>query len=286
MKNIIWLASYPKSGNTWIRVFLMNLLNDSDTPADINKLETNDIASARQFFDDYLGIEASDLTFDEIDNLRPELYLHVAELDEGTLLIKIHDAYSLLPDGRPLIPKEATKAVLYIVRNPLDVAISFADHSSYPIDKMIKVMNDNSTAVCSRNDRIANQLRQKLFTWSSHVLSWINNTELNFKIVRYEDLINTPVKTFTGIAKFLEFDYDPVKIEKAIRFSDFKELQRQENEDNFGEKPPGVKNFFRKGKTGDWKNTLTNEQIETIVNDHKEVMIKLGYLSSKGEILC
>ena len=74
MNGIIWLASYPKSGNTWFRVFLTNLLRDADTPASINELESTPIASARGIFDNNIGFEASDLTADEIDRLRPELY--------------------------------------------------------------------------------------------------------------------------------------------------------------------------------------------------------------------
>ena len=73
MNGIIWLASYPKSGNTWFRVFLTNLRGEEDGPAQINKLGSTPIASARGIFDDEAGIEASDLTPDEIDRLRPEI---------------------------------------------------------------------------------------------------------------------------------------------------------------------------------------------------------------------
>lgn len=74
MKNIVWLASYPKSGNTWVRVFLTNLLRDSDCPADINQLEMTPIASNRSVFDDVVGMKAADLSYDEVDRLRPEVY--------------------------------------------------------------------------------------------------------------------------------------------------------------------------------------------------------------------
>ena len=65
-RNIIWLASYPKSGNTWFRVFLTNLLSDSDTPANINDLTETSISSSRKLFDDYTGLSSADLTFEEI----------------------------------------------------------------------------------------------------------------------------------------------------------------------------------------------------------------------------
>lgn len=69
--SIVWLASYPKSGNTWMRVFLTNYLRNADTPADINDLEFMGIATARELFDMYAGFESSDLTHEEIDAARP-----------------------------------------------------------------------------------------------------------------------------------------------------------------------------------------------------------------------
>ncbi|MDX9697324.1 MAG: hypothetical protein RBT49_16150, partial [Bacteroidales bacterium] len=73
-KNIVWLASYPKSGNTWFRVFLTNLLNEKTEPAHINDLTETSISSSRKIFDDYTGLSSSDLSFDEIDKLRPDVY--------------------------------------------------------------------------------------------------------------------------------------------------------------------------------------------------------------------
>ena len=92
MNGIIWLASYPKSGNTWFRVFLTNLRGEEGGPADINKLRSTPIASARGIFDDEAGVEASDLTPDEIDRLRPEIYMHLHKQAEETLFMKVHDA--------------------------------------------------------------------------------------------------------------------------------------------------------------------------------------------------
>ncbi|NOZ51459.1 MAG: sulfotransferase domain-containing protein, partial [Chloroflexi bacterium] len=83
MNGIIWLASYPKSGNTWMRVFLTNYLRDSDEPAEINNLDGGPIASARDIFDRVIGVESSDLTAEEIDRFRPAVYEQVAaESDE------------------------------------------------------------------------------------------------------------------------------------------------------------------------------------------------------------
>jgi len=103
MKEIIWLASYPKSGNTWFRAFLSSLLSEDDI-IDINNLKTEGIASNRKAFDELTGIDSEDMSMDEIDALRPELYEFIAKTLNKTAFIKIHDAYTFLNDGSPLIP--------------------------------------------------------------------------------------------------------------------------------------------------------------------------------------
>jgi hypothetical protein len=120
MSGIFWLASYPKSGNTWFRVFLTNLLRNSDTPANINELDKSPIASGRAIFDEAMGFEASDLTADEIDQLRPELYIHLAETAEEPLFMKVHDAYTDMAEHTPIIPREATAGAFYFLRNPVE----------------------------------------------------------------------------------------------------------------------------------------------------------------------
>ena len=147
MNGIIWLASYPKSGNTWFRVFLTNLRGEEGGPANINKLHSAPIASARGIFDDEAGVEASDLTPDEIDRLRPEIYTHLAKQAEETLFMKVHDACTSNDKNLPLFPEEATAGAIYIIRNPLDVVVSFADHSGWDYDKAILRMADEKFAL-------------------------------------------------------------------------------------------------------------------------------------------
>lgn len=101
MSNIVWLASYPKSGNTWFRIFLTNLLAEQNQPIDINQLGDTPIASSRWIFDETVGIPAAELTHEEIDHLRPALYRHLSDHAKETLFLKIHDAYTLLDNGTP-----------------------------------------------------------------------------------------------------------------------------------------------------------------------------------------
>lgn len=284
-RGIIWLASYPKSGNTWFRIFLTNLLQNGDAPANINDLEKTPIASARGIFDEELGFEASDLTADEIDRLRPELYTHLAENKEEQLFMKIHDAYTDVTDCLPLIPQTATDSALYFIRNPLDVAVSFAHHSGLDYGKAVEKMADPLFAFCSKPDRLHSQLKQKLLSWSNHVLSWVDLAPFPVCVLRYEDMQLKPLETFSRAARFARLQRTPEQIQKALEFSSFEKVQQQEEAKGFKEKSPSSSSFFRKGKIGSWHEELTEEQVRQIVRDHQAVMRRFGYLDEKGEFV-
>lgn len=282
--SIIWLASYPKSGNTWFRTFISNLLNEKNEEISINQLKTDGIFGSRLIFDNIAGVEASNLTPAEIDRLRPKIYNHLARNATKTLFIKVHDAYSYLEDGTPLLGTENTKAV-YILRNPLDVAVSFANHSSKDLDTIVKNMADATFAFCNNPNRMANRLRQQLLTWSAHVESWARATEIPVYWVRYEDMKLDPVPTFTEAVRFIGLNCSEGRIKTAIELSDFKKLKAEEDERGFWEKPAGTKSFFRKGEVGDWRNHLTEAQRNRLVADHEVLMRKFGYLDEKGQLV-
>jgi aryl sulfotransferase len=283
MKNIVWLASYPKSGNTWVRVFLTNLLRDSDEPADINQLEKSPIASSRAVFDDVVGIKAADLSYREVDQLRPEVYRFLANEAKETCFFKIHDAYTMVDGGGPLVPPEVTRGAIYIIRNPLDVVISFANHLGAPIDRAVKRMADENFCFSGNPRRLDEQLRQRLLSWSGHVRSWTEAKNLEVLVIRFEDMKRTPLEIFTRIVTFTGLEKSRKQIKKALAFSDFSEMQRQEKEKGFKEKPLKAETFFRKGEVGDWRNVLNDTQVKKMIKTHGKVMKRFGYLDKKGE---
>ncbi|MGD8781907.1 MAG: sulfotransferase domain-containing protein [Ignavibacteria bacterium] len=286
MNGIYWLASYPKSGNTWFRIFLANLLSDKDEPVDINNMGIrNTIASNRGMFDELIGYDSSDLTMDEIDSLRPDLYSLFAKIDDNIKYLKIHDAYTKLNDGRNIIPNDGTLGALYIIRNPLDVAVSFANHSQITIEKSVDRMCEADFSFCRKDDVMSIQLRQKLLSWSGHVKSWTEQTDMKVHVIRYEDMKKKPYETFKSSIEFLGLNDKLDKLERAIGFSDFKIVKKQEEENGFIEKPVKAESFFREGETASWKKYLNKEQINKIIENHKEVMIKFGYLTKDDEII-
>jgi len=284
-KNIIWLASYPKSGNTWFRVFLTNLLSNSDTPANINDLAETSISSSRKIFDDYTGLSSADLTFEEIDRLRPDVYRMQSEESNELLFKKVHDQYYLVDDQQPLFPSEISKGSIYFIRNPLDVLVSFAYHSARPVEKMIGALNNSTYAFCDKNTKLQNQLRQILGSWSDHVQSWTEQQAIPVHVIRYEDMVLNTFETFSKAVQFIGLNKTDDEIQNAIQKSDFNVLSGQEKESGFKEKMIKSKSFFRKGKIGDWKNHVDESIKNEIIKNHQTIMKQYGYLDELNKLL-
>jgi len=292
----VWLASYPKSGNTWFRVLIGCLaLKDGET-VDVNETAARGgIASARLPFDLTTMIDSDLLTADEVDRLRPRVYEAMAQsLEEepeevgqtpNLEFVKTHDAYTLTSAGEPLLAgARGAKAAILIVRDPRDIVASLANHNQSTLDAAITVMNDPAAALCAKPDRVHKQLRQIMLSWSGYVESWLDQRDIPVHLVQYEAMKRDTAATF---AEAMAFAGQPVTLEdaaRAARLADFSELQTQERERGFGEKPTKTEAFFRKGQMGGWREELTAEQVERIETAHASMMARLGYdLSFKLE---
>lgn len=279
MSDIYWLASYPKSGNTWMRAFLANYLEPDGEPADINNLNIGGIASGRDVFDVWVGVEASDLTPDEVERFRSKAIEYAARASQQPIYMKIHDAFTVDDHQQPIVPPDVTAGVIYIIRNPLDVAVSFSHHSSTTIEKMIYNLCTENFMLAKGIGHLDNQLPQKLLSWSSHVRSWVDDSGLDVHVVRYEDMLDAPEDSFGGVLQFIGQEIDPGRLHQALQFSSFDSLKRQELEKGFVEKAPSAESFFRQGRSGGWRQVLKDEQAAYLIEKHRDVMQRFGYLN-------
>ena len=322
--SIVWLASYPKSGNTWLRAVLTNYLRDAaergshSEPASINALIGSPVAADRETFDEWVGLDSSDLAPDEVLRHRPLFHVLLAResgeppagerrrapypagrppREDTPAFVKVHDAYLRTGDGTALFPKEATAGVVYLVRNPLDVAVSYAHHLQKSIDDTVRRMNDPAAAEAEVAGGIHTQVPQPLLTWSGHVSSWLDQEELSIHVARYEDLLADPTAAFGAIVRFAGLgrgDGTPAgergsasmpgrsstsaRLARAVDHAAFSRLRAQEEASGFFEKQPTAPSFFRAGVAGSWRTALTPEQVRTLVDAHGPVMARLGYL--------
>ena len=279
MPGIWWLASYPKSGNTWMRALLSNYFRAADQPAEIDELGVESVTSSRDLCHEITAIESSDLTDDEIDRYPPAVAQHLADNSVEPLIVKLHDAYRLNSDGAPIFPATATAGVIYLIRDPRDVAVSFAHHENVSLQRMINIMAAEKTTLASSKTSLTEQLPQRLFSWSNHVRSWVDESGLATHVVRYEDLLRQTRATFRGVLRFMNAPVDEQRVDRAIANSRFELFQQQEAQHGFIEKSPGAASFFRAGQTGSWQKALSNKQAQQLARDHFAMMARFCYIS-------
>lgn len=274
---LVWLASYPKSGNTWTRAFLSNLvaiIAGERDELDINSINRFTIGeNFIQFYEQRLGFKPTKKHRKEIAALRHDVQQWIADRFDGLVFVKTHNGL-VTDQGRSIINFAVTSGAIYIVRNPLDVAISLAHHLGIGIDEAIATMASPDAETPINEKRVY----EIWGSWSQHVESWTRKPHPAIYIMRYEDMLSAPAKTFGGLARHLLLYPTPEQLASAIERSSFANLRSQEEKGRFLEKSEKADRFFREGRAGQWKEVLSAKQIERIVNDHAKQMDRFGYL--------
>ena len=276
---IIWLASYPKSGNTWVKLFLSAYLGNQNAsiPFDINKMlipfslfPTNNLIKKFNFdFSNFKNIAEHWIQMQEYLNLGTK----------GNIFVKTHNAMCTI-NGNKFTNKQNSLGAIYLVRDPRDIIISYSSFLKKSYDEVVTYLFNSESFELSNIDG-----KQFDFTligsWSDNYNSWKNYKSIEVLIVKYEDLISDTQNTFTKIIKYLNkidnVKIDDEKIKSCINLTSFKNLRKIEEEKGFIEKGFG-EFFFRKGRVGDWKDKLNQNLVKKIEEKFKLEMKELGYI--------
>lgn len=280
-KNLNLIASYPKSGNTWLRVFLSYFVKRRNkNTVEINEISDLESTYKGELFSNYSLLDFKYLYESEVDLLRPKIYKSYNQDLENPKYLKTHDTFRLNNEGLAIYPKEAINSVIYIVRNPLDVAVSVKFHNNSNFDYA-------SNAVC--NGYILNKpnhrpvLHEQIGSWRENINSWLDSG-MPIYTLRYEDLLLNPQDGFSKLLSFLNIECDQETLLKVIEMSSFDNLKKQETEGYFKERIQNQKIFFRKGKINQWKEYLSLDQIDRIVDCNQNTMSRLGYIFEDNEL--
>lgn len=260
LKRIIWIGSFPKSGNTWMRSFLAQYMMPPGEAPDINNLRKFTTGDTRlDFFDAAAGGKYTPKSIEDWVNTRPKALRLIAASKTGHHFVKTH-CQAVYYKGFDLILPEVTAAAIYIIRNPFDLAPSFARHLSVDLDAAIDRMTDTESLM-STSAGIAEYLGR----WDAHIESWTTAPGLARYVVRYEDMLAKPAKTFNHMLdKFLRLKIDKPKLARAVKATSFTAMKNQEKELGFFEKPEGMESFFTKGQSGVWRGDLNPAQVGRI----------------------
>ncbi|MCP4386364.1 MAG: sulfotransferase domain-containing protein [Hyphomicrobiales bacterium] len=280
-RGIVWIASYPKSGNTWVRVFLHHLLRLANgrplEDHDIDELaRTSSAAAGRvELYERFLGKPPLYADPRAIAEVRPRVQQAMVEEAGRIIYVKTHSFLGRVFD-QPLINLKVSAGGLYIVRNPLDVAVSLSSHLGVSIDAAIKSLSVTLNASIASQDRAP----EIWGSWSENVGSWTTDIPPVILVVRYEDLLADARSRFGDVVRHLRLDVTDDQIDEAVALSSFDRLQAMESTGGFLERLSENVPFFREGRADQWREVLSPEQVERIVTDHGEQMGRFGYLPS------
>lgn len=273
-RQIVWLGSYPKSGNTWLRCFLDAYFLGE---VDINQIITSlpdDIAGRCAVGD---GSNAAEFPIDIQMLTRPMGMLRlVREYNRNgspiPLFVKTHNTH-VVANGVEMMPESLTKATVYIVRDPRDVVVSFAKHMGADMDTAIEWFLSKYRTL---NDASGTKMHDFISSWPLAVQSFANADTHNVRIWRYEDMKANPVKCFGEMLEHSGVKVEPFKVAQAVEKVELSKLQQQEREKGFGESSKHAKNQFFGGGTG-WKDKLTPSQVLRIEKVCSSMMKRFNY---------
>lgn len=267
---INWVSSYPKSGNTWVRLFAAAFGKGAENGLD-RFVRFDDISEFD--FQSVCPIPVGKLTPDAEAMLRPAAMLVLSRKIDGPVLVKSHHACMDI-NGMHLWMPQWTGKVINPIRDPRDVCCSAKHHFGF---------DTYAETASFMNRRDANiggdaKLHHFLGAWDDHVGSWIRNDNLDVHTIRYRDLWDSPIEGFTRILEFLGFEDIPEdRVEFAVKAVSFERMKEFEEEHGFPETSQHQDKFFRKGGYGGWREELPTEVAEKIEGDHGEMMEYLGF---------
>ncbi len=289
-KHIFWIASYPKSGNTLLRSILSSIFFTEDGLFNFKLLKN-------------IPIIESTVNLDFIKIKHPEDYnnLHKLEIlskywntiqsrenlgfESDFLFVKTHHALTKAFNNS-FTTESCTRGIIYVVRDPRDVAVSYSHHFNTSIGKSVKKILSTKSALDWEDNKKLFINKKKpltvLSSWGFNLESWIENPfKCPLLLIKYEDMVSNKLKVIEKIVYFFQNNYSfqfnnlDIKTKNIIKSTDF-ELLKQ-NEAKFGFSEAVGKNFFNKGTSNQWKGILSKDQLFEIEKKFYPLMKKLGY---------
>ena len=280
MKKIIWISSYPKSGNTWMRFLVSNYFFNKEKKFNFDIVNNILMIPQKKMIKNIIDKKSVINNPYEISKYWIQAQEKI-EIENGNVVfLQNHNALVSI-NGNEFTNENLTLGSIYIVRDPRDVAISYAHYKNKNFDEIIDNLCDNNLFY-TLNKKDNFPYVEILGSWKFNYISWRNGIpNIPRIIIKYEDLIKNCYGSFYKVIHFLSdllnFDLDEKQIKFSVENSKFDKLQKSEKKYGF-KANEGNANFFRLGKSKQWKNVLTNSQIKKIESTFSDEMELLGYL--------
>ena len=277
---IIWIASYPKSGNTYIRSFLSSYY----------------YSKKKEKFNFELLLNIKQFPALRYSSKKAHTFLEASQnwIPNQNFFFKNNEYYFLKTHntleeyfGNKFTTSSETLGAIYIVRDPRNVISSMCNHYSMNLETAYSKMTDRNSSLSFKNTDGDCSNFTFLGTWSDHYRSWKNNINFETLMIRYEDLRENSYEEFRKILEFIEklkgknTKINEKKLVNSINSTNFSNLKNQEKLYGFGEasssKNGETKSFFNLGFENDWKKLLPKEISKKITNKFNNELKELKY---------
>ena len=269
---IIWIASYPKSGNTWVRSFVVAYYFCENGIFDVNKLSLIQDYPNKQFFKETVKKG-------EIHKHWDSSQKNICD-EKKVKFLKTHNSL-ITAFGNDFTKPEYSLGVIHVIRDPRNIITSLKNHYDFEnYERALKFMQDENK-ILEDYPHLKNYAKTNIInSWRINYQSWMGNKNFRRLTIRYEDMIKDPQQTFEKLVVFINTlmrfkdKIDPKKLSNAIETTNFKSLQDIENKGKFSENVYSLKDnkkikFFYQGPENDWKKNLDENMIKKMNEYYK-----------------
>ena len=271
----IFLASYPKSGNTWLRAIILSALQQK------NIINVKDLSKIRLLSDKMNFTSFKNKIYEkkgliDYDWMSKNIILCQKKLNENTKYNFFFKTHSVR--HKSFTNETVNAGFIYIVRDPRDVVVSLSNFSGINLDEAINQVVFNKQLMTNTNGA-----RELVSNWELNIKSWLEYKSVPCLFIRYEDLLIKPNNIILKIIAFINIITNKnilnnkKNIDKIIKNTSFKILQFQEISNGFDEASKHSK-FFRSGTLNQWKGILSNTQVQIIDNNLQPLMKYFNYI--------
>ena len=282
MKKIIWISSYPKSGNTFLRAMLSAFFYSED-----GIFKQDYLKNIAEFPRDFFDLKSSNNFLNEIKEYE-KIQKKISNTDKEVVFLKTHLANLTINKIFPTINQDYSMCSIYIIRDPRNVILSLKNHYNLNIKECLNFLMNDKNFICMKNKDLSKGYTL-ILDWASNYLSWKNQKNINTIFIKFEDLVLDQEKTFIYILnklkKFMNLNIDKKKIQNVVKTTNFKYLRQLEEKEGFIENKimgiQGNKNyFFNKGIEQNFNKDLDPAITEEIKKKYKNLLLELNYLKN------